>query len=128
MPAECLSFRKTGYFSKLICDYTEKNQALTPFYNRFPEIKAFRDQIEEKHVSFSAGTRRVLVEALERQYEGVDSSRETLFNLQALSSDNTFTVTTGHQLNLFTGPAYFIYKIITTINLAGALKTAIKFP
>ncbi|RNL91042.1 bacillithiol biosynthesis cysteine-adding enzyme BshC [Sinomicrobium pectinilyticum] len=123
MPAECLSFRKTGYFSKLICDYTEKNQALTPFYNRFPEIKAFRDQIEEKHVSFSAGTRRVLVEALERQYEGVDSSRETLFNLQALSSDNTFTVTTGHQLNLFTGPAYFIYKIITTINLAGALKT-----
>ncbi|MGS2762294.1 bacillithiol biosynthesis cysteine-adding enzyme BshC [Sinomicrobium sp. M5D2P9] len=123
MPAECLSFRKTGYFSKLICDYTEKKQALKPFYSRFPEIKAFREQIEEKHASFPAGTRRVLVGALEDQYKNTDTSRETLFNLQALSSDNTFTVTTGHQLNLFTGPAYFVYKIITTVNLARTLKS-----
>jgi bacillithiol biosynthesis cysteine-adding enzyme BshC len=32
-------------------------------------------------------------------------------------------VTTGHQLCLFTGPLYFIYKIASTINLCKALKT-----
>jgi hypothetical protein len=40
--------------------------------------------------------------------------------------NNTFTVTTGHQLNLFTGPLYFLYKIISTINLTKELKA--KYP
>ena len=31
---------------------------------------------------------------------------------------------TGHQLNLFTGPLYFLYKIISTINLCKELKKA----
>jgi bacillithiol biosynthesis cysteine-adding enzyme BshC len=43
-----------------------------------------------------------------------------------LKEDNTFTVTTGHQLNLFTGPLYFLYKIISTINLTKELKA--KYP
>ena len=33
---------------------------------------------------------------------------------------------TGHQLNLFTGPLYFLYKIISTINLTEKLKK--KYP
>src|SRR5699024_3475973 len=36
------------------------------------------------------------------------------------------TVTTGHQLNLFTGPLYFLYKIVSAINLAKQLKN--KYP
>ena len=39
-----------------------------------------------------------------------------------LANKNTFTVTTGHQLNLFTGPLYFLYKIVSAINLAARLK------
>jgi bacillithiol biosynthesis cysteine-adding enzyme BshC len=47
-------------------------------------------------------------------------------NINALASENTFTITTGHQLNLFTGPLYFLYKIISTINLCDQLKA--KYP
>lgn len=38
--------------------------------------------------------------------------------IDELLSDQTFTVCTGHQLNLFTGPAYFIYKIAACIKQA----------
>ncbi len=39
-------------------------------------------------------------------------------NIEALASENTFTFTTAHQNNIFTGPLYFIYKILHTIKLA----------
>jgi bacillithiol biosynthesis cysteine-adding enzyme BshC len=43
-------------------------------------------------------------------------------NIESLIEQNTFTITTGHQLNLFTGPLYFLYKIISAINLSKELK------
>lgn len=49
---------------------------------------------------------------------------ETESHLKKLKEPITFTVTTGHQLNLFTGPLYFLYKIISTINLTKDLKKA----
>src|SRR5690606_3641046 len=44
-------------------------------------------------------------------------------NIKALRESTTFTITTGHQLNIFTGPLYFLYKIIATINLCKTLKS-----
>ncbi len=54
----------------------------------------------------------------------VTVSNLTSENIAALKHKNTFTVTTGHQLNLFTGPLYFLYKIISTINLTKELAAA----
>ena len=45
-------------------------------------------------------------------------------NIKLLADNKTFTITTGHQLNIFTGPLYFIYKIVTAINLGKELKQA----
>src|SRR5690606_19297596 len=45
----------------------------------------------------------------------------TLFRSEKLADSQTYTVTTGHQLNLFTGPVFFIYKILQTIKLADHL-------
>jgi len=42
--------------------------------------------------------------------------------IESLTDPNTFTVTTGHQLCLFSGPLYFIYKIASTIQLCKQLK------
>lgn len=122
MPTDCISFKETGYFSELICDYLAEHDSLKPFYNRFPELKQFRKQIEEKGESFSKTTRDVLSNALLEQYQNIETSELTQQNIEALKNDNTFTITTGHQLNLFTGPLYFLYKIISVINLTKSLK------
>jgi len=124
MPTHCIPFRDTNYFSPLICDYLDEKSALKPFYNRFPKLDNFQDQIAEKKTSFSKASRMVLVASLNEQYKTAKISPQTRKNIDALQNENTFTVTTGHQLNIFTGPLYFFYKIISTINLCEELKAA----
>ncbi|WP_452232607.1 bacillithiol biosynthesis cysteine-adding enzyme BshC [Lacinutrix sp. MEBiC02595] len=122
MPTECIAFKKTNYFSSLICDYLEENKELQPFYNNFPKLENFKKQIEEKTASVKSESRIILSEALKKQYENTEVSVKTLQNIEDLKLDNTFTITTGHQLNLFTGPLYFLFKIVSVINLAAQLK------
>ncbi|WP_430412391.1 bacillithiol biosynthesis cysteine-adding enzyme BshC [Kordia sp.] len=124
MPTECIAYNETGYFSTLMCDYLAEKSTLQPFYNRFPKLENFEAQIKEKQQSTltDASQRSILVKALQGQYANVNTSESTLKNIQKVASENTFTITTGHQLNLFTGPLYFLYKIISTINLTKELK------
>ncbi|WP_452224202.1 bacillithiol biosynthesis cysteine-adding enzyme BshC [Lacinutrix chionoecetis] len=124
MPINYISYKSTGYFSQLICDYLAEADNLKPLYNRFPKLENFKAQIEEKQAVFSQETRAILVNSLKKQYENVDSSNATSANIEALGNSTTFTVTTGHQLNLFTGPLYFLHKIVSTINLAKQLTAA----
>jgi bacillithiol biosynthesis cysteine-adding enzyme BshC len=65
----------------------------------------------------------VLVQELKKQYSAIALSEKTKNNIEALASTNTFTFTTAHQNNIFTGPLYFIYKILHTIKLAEYCKT-----
>lgn len=78
--------------------------------------------------NFSAEHRNLLVNELRSQYADlkIKVHQATVSNLDLLSQENTFTVTTGHQLCLFTGPLYFIYKILSAIKLCSELKD--KFP
>lgn len=122
MPTDCIAFKETGYFSNLICDYLEEKKELHAFYNRFPKSENFKAQIEEKKQFFPQKNRDTLVSSLTEQYKILKSSKATLNNIESLKRENTFTVVTGHQLNLFTGPLYFLYKIISTINLTKQLK------
>ncbi|MCB4799984.1 bacillithiol biosynthesis cysteine-adding enzyme BshC [Neotamlana laminarinivorans] len=126
MQKQSLPFKQTGYFSQLICDYLDQKTELNTFYNNYPNLSSFKKQIEEKQKGFNKNTRLVLVESLKRQYAQLNTSDKTLNNIDLLKEDNTFTVTTGHQLNLFTGPLYFLYKIVATINLTEQLKKEYK--
>lgn len=126
MPTDCIPFQETHYFSDLICDYLDEKSQLRELYNHFPNIENFKSQIEEKGKSFSEENRKALVSSLKEQYKNVEASQLTFQNIEILNKENTFTITTGHQLNLFTGPLYFLYKIVSTINLCKTLKE--KYP
>ena len=122
MTIRTIPYSKTGYFLKLMCDYLAEKEQVSDFYGRFPNLENFKEQLEEKQMSFQSESRKILVRALEKQYEHTHTSEATLHNIVSLSEANTFTITTGHQLNLFTGPLYFLYKIFSVINLSEKLK------
>lgn len=127
MPSDCITYQKSGYFSKLITDYLDEQPELKSWYNRFPSIENFKAQIDEKSCNFNSNdnlNRQILVAELEKQYVNFEISETTSNNIYLLNQPNSFTITTGHQLNLFTGPLYFLYKIISTINLCKELKSA----
>ncbi|GAB4001047.1 bacillithiol biosynthesis cysteine-adding enzyme BshC [Spirosoma daeguense] len=116
MDCQYLPLASTGQFSPLFLDYINQKDSLKAFYNRFPQLSAFGDQLAEK--SFDESKRQILVDALARQYQSIEQKPD----FSVLLQPNTFTVTTGHQLNIFTGPLYILYKLITTIKLARKLK------
>lgn len=124
MPNDCITYQNSGYFSKLIIDYLDQKAELKTLYNRFPTVENFNLQIEEKSKNFQIENREILVNALLNQYQKFEISEATLANIELLKHSKTFTITTGHQLNLFTGPLYFLYKIVSVINLTKELKTA----
>jgi len=121
MSLKTIPYSETGYFSKLVCDYLAEKPELQSFYHRFPDIENFEKQLEEKSLSVRAQSRTILVNSLNKQYQGLKVSKATQKNIDSLAQENTFTITTGHQLNLFTGPLYFLYKIVSVINLAEKL-------
>lgn len=124
MQVEKIPFAETNSFTSFFLDYIGKSEQLKKFYGRFPEVSNFKDQLTEKSASFPKQNREVLVTALQEQYKNYTITDAVKNNLEALLSEKTFTVTTGHQLNIFTGPLYFIYKIVTVINACKQLKQA----
>jgi bacillithiol synthase len=112
----------TKAFSQFFLDYLQQKESLKPFYEDFPIIENFNKSLTKKASSYSPQTRKILVDSLSRQYKNLQLSDQVRDHLRLLSDDKTFTVTTGHQLNIFTGPLYFIYKIVTVINTCKILK------
>ena len=108
-----LSFSDIGLFSKIISDYLEERESVRPFYHRKPSWNHFIKQAKEK--KFNKNQRGSLVSALRRQYEGIENTNCIKEQIKQLSNENTFTITTGHQLCLFSGPLYFFSKIITVL-------------
>ncbi len=122
MASTRIPFRNTGYFSPLICDLIEGHPALDALIARPVELAGFELQIAEKQKHYAPDKRQALVKALRNQYKTVNRKETVEKQITRLEKATTFTVTTGHQLNLFTGPLYFFYKIISTINLCKQLK------
>lgn len=113
----------TGFFSNIVLDYINGSESLSSFYSHLPSLSSFENVIKEKQNENI--DRRVLSEVLYRQYHAAGIN-EADAQIQLFTHANTFCVVTAHQLNIFTGPLYVIYKTISTINICKALKQ--KYP
>ena len=114
-----ISYQQTGYFSKLVIDYLNNAPQLQQFYSFPPTFEGLQQSIEQRK---NFQHRKVLVETLQKQYEGLNIDEKVFSNLQSLLNENTFTITTAHQPNIFTGPLYVVYKIFHVIKLTEELK------
>jgi len=112
-----------GIGGKLTHDYLSGKSELKKFYNYTPDIdglkKSLKDRCETKV------NRKLLYDELHQQYAGDVIPAAVKENIHLLLQENTYTITTGHQLNLFTGPLYFIYKIASIISLTKKLSNEI---
>lgn len=115
-----IEFEKTNSFSKFFLDYITGDSKLTPFHNGLPTAENLVAQIDNRN--FADDTRKVLSSVLKVQYEHLEVSPSTSQNITDLALKNTYTITTGHQLNIFTGPLYVIYKIVSVIRACEELK------
>lgn len=122
MESNCtyLPYSKTNYFSGIALDYIDGVEKLQPFYKYPINIDGIKQSIDARK-KFNQD-RSVLVAELKKQYAGLSLMKAVDDNIQLLLNENTFTVTTAHQPNIFTGPLYFVYKILHTVKLATLLK------
>jgi len=122
MKKALLPYEQTGYFSKVVTDYLSGASALKPFYNFPPEISSFPQIIEQKKSDVIH--RDVVSNVVMRQHAKIFAEKnlsDVRSNIESLKNENTFTVTTAHQPNLFLGPLYVIYKTVSTILIAKKL-------
>ncbi|MBK8817939.1 MAG: bacillithiol biosynthesis cysteine-adding enzyme BshC [Saprospiraceae bacterium] len=117
---ESHSFHFIPQFSSRDTDYQLNPQKFSPFLHFLPDVNGLVNAIKER--SNHPVNRNVLVKVLRDQYEDLTLSDKQEFNIQQLKRETTFTVSTAHQPCLFTGPAYYIYKIFSAIRLAEELK------
>ena len=111
-----LPFNSDLVFSSWLQKLAEKDDALKPFIAGFNTIEFAKKLIENK--TYPSHFRKVLCHSLTTQYNQIAIGEAEKKSLNALKNENTFTVTTGHQLSFAAGPLYFILKAIHTISLA----------
>lgn len=99
-------------------DYLSGAAPLRPFYEHSPTDPDF-EAIAEAKLSEDID-RQLLARVIREQYEaeGLDPGDAVTRNLDRLAHPQSLTITTGHQLVLYGGPLFTVYKILSVIRLA----------
>ncbi|MDO5614758.1 MAG: bacillithiol biosynthesis cysteine-adding enzyme BshC [Cruoricaptor ignavus] len=115
-----INFQDISSIPQLIKDFL--NEEISDFQEQKFNLKNIQNLINSKKETFSKEKRETLYSVLSEQLSGLQLSDLQKQNLEFLKDENTFTIVTGHQLNLFSGPAFFVYKILQTIKTTAFLK------
>lgn len=119
-----ISFNDIESIPQLVKDFL--NHQIEGFEKQTFSIENFAQQIYLKQNSFGEVQREIIYKTFKNQLSELQLSSKQKENIESTKSANTFTITTGHQLNLFSGPVFFVYKILQTIKTCTHLKQ--KFP
>lgn len=114
-------FEELKMSSKLVRDIVNHKDSLKALVGDFYSLENIQKRAASKNHALEA--RNILVDVLNQQYGDVVVSNATQLNIESLQHPNTFTITTGHQLNLMGGHLYYIYKIAQIINVAKELNS-----
>ncbi len=110
-----------NYFSPAVKDYLEGNESLKAFYSHSPTLEGLKLAAENRKWDSSAA--KTLSAVLREQYQALGKTGKSVMEaIEALKKGNAITLTTGHQINLMTGPLYTVFKIASTIKLARILQ------
>ena len=116
MKKELIDLNKTGLFSQLIIDFTNKHKDVKPLVDSFNNSQSIELAISQK----AKCSRNILSAVLRSQYEQTDFYDSDLSkvnrNIKLLLRENSYTITTGHQLNIFSNPLFLIYKVLSVIS------------
>ena len=111
---------------ELIEKFILKDNKVSKYISSFFSDKNILVHSKNKSDQFTDYQRKTLIEELTLQYSNVESSKQTLRNIKLLSNSKTLSITTGHQLNIFSGPLMVIYKIAQVISITNYLNINIK--
>lgn len=120
MIRHAIPYRDTARFSAIVMGYLDGTDALRELYVHRPDRKGVEAAAQR---AYDPSIRAVLSDVLEDQYAGMAVDPAVRHNLTALRQQGTMTVTTGHQLCLFTGPLYVPFKVLNVIRLAREFST-----
>lgn len=115
-----ISFYDIESIPQLVKDFL--NHKIEGFEENTFSLDHIKKQLHLKQNFFTSDQRIILSDTLERQLSSLKLSSKQKENIDNLKFPNTFTITTGHQLNLFSGPVFFVYKILQTIKTCIYLK------
>ena len=108
METHCIDFSKTNMFSKKFNEFVEGHTR----EDYFPSYKNLK--MVTGKVNLSRDHRETLSDVISDQYGEMETSEKVRENIDSLKAENSFTVTTGHQLNIFSGPLYIICLLYTS--------------
>jgi bacillithiol biosynthesis cysteine-adding enzyme BshC len=123
MERHTVNYADTKRFAPIVEDYLAEAPWLRPLYRFRPDRAGILQAIQER--TFPAEQRAALVEVLHRQYKDLPIGEAVRTNLDLLAKPGTCTVTTGHQLCMFTGPLYVPFKILNVLRIAQELSTPV---
>lgn len=121
-----LSLSHTGTLNNLVFDYISGKQGIEDLYEFKPDLSGYKNKLSSKKLYENLNRSLLSTSLLKQAHLVSNTSTLSLQNIEQLKQNTCFTVTTGHQLCLFTGPLYFIHKILSTINLSEWLRN--QFP